>query len=199
MKKILIFLILLVFCNEFVKAAGVTYYSTITGNYSNATLTQWKTNRDGTGSSPANFTGGDIFIVQGTALGQSGAPHTVTTSSSWSISGTGSKLQVEGGATLVQSSTLTVNAATTFQLDAGSFYTHGNSSGASISAGTESWNSTATITYTNTGVISSANITGNSHPNVVFNNGSNTNGSGSIVDVSGNPAIAGSLTIIQGK
>jgi hypothetical protein len=175
-------------------ANAATYYSTITGNYSTSTVTQWNTNRAGGGSTPANFsTSGDIFIIQGTG-GGSGAPHTVTTNSTWAL-GAGVTVQVEGGATLNQTSNITFNATAIFKLDAGSFFIQNSSSAAGISAGVENWNSTATITYTNTGIISSVNITNNSHPNVVFQLASNTGLGAAFADVGANPAVAGNLTV----
>lgn len=60
---------------------ATAYYST--GSVAPDVTGNWKTNRDGTGSSPANFTSGDVFVIQN--------GHAMTTSAVWSISGTGSK------------------------------------------------------------------------------------------------------------
>src|SRR6266566_1271651 len=67
-----------------------TYYST-NSTAPNLT-TSWNTNRNGTGSSPANFTSGDIFIIQ--------SGHYLTTTNTWTISGTAAKLIIETSATL---------------------------------------------------------------------------------------------------
>ncbi|MFY7963834.1 MAG: hypothetical protein ACOVO1_02960, partial [Chitinophagaceae bacterium] len=78
MKKGLLALLLLM-CSFF-NANAVTYYSIASAHP--GTTSNWKTARDGTGSSPGNFTtSGDIFIIQGTG-GGSGAPHTMNSTSS---------------------------------------------------------------------------------------------------------------------
>jgi hypothetical protein len=69
---------------------ATTYYS-INGRSPNST-SNWKTSANGEGSSPSNFTSGDIFTIQ--------SGHTMTTNGDWTISGTGAKLIIESGATL---------------------------------------------------------------------------------------------------
>ncbi|MDP1676386.1 MAG: LamG-like jellyroll fold domain-containing protein [Bacteroidota bacterium] len=67
--------------------AQTTYYSQ-TGLPISA-VTSWWTNTNNTGSHPANFTSGDIFIIQ--------FGHTMSTpSGSFSITGTNSELQING-------------------------------------------------------------------------------------------------------
>ena len=62
-----------------VGAWGATYYSK-SGVAPNLT-TSWNTNRDGTsGTAPANFTSGDIFVVQGSVSAPGGAAHSIITS-----------------------------------------------------------------------------------------------------------------------
>ena len=130
------------------EGVGTTYYSK-NGLAPNLT-SSWNSNRDGSsGSAPGNFTSGDIFIVQGTASGYGGA-HSVTTSNTLSISGTSSKLWIEGGGTLTASHQITLNAATTFQIDALGTYIHNNtttSTNTTTFAGTESFASTSTLEF----------------------------------------------------
>ena len=120
------------------RAAGTTYYSQ--GNLAPNLTSSWNTIRGGGGFAPANFTSGDIFVVQGTGNGGT-TPHAMTTSAGWSISGAGSKLQIENGATLTANNAITLASATTFQLDAGGTYVHNNTTayGTSILQGTESF------------------------------------------------------------
>ena len=70
--------------------ATTTYYSQ--GSLAVGTLSSWNTNRAGGGSSPGNFTTGDVFVIQN--------GHSMTTSSAWTVSGTGNKIQIESGGTL---------------------------------------------------------------------------------------------------
>ncbi|MBL0182056.1 MAG: hypothetical protein IPP96_07065 [Chitinophagaceae bacterium] len=84
--------------------AVTTYYSN--GNNAPNALTSWKPNRDGTGTSPANFLAGNIFVVQGTGNGGT-TPHSMTTSATWSVSGTNSAVIIENGATLTATSAIT--------------------------------------------------------------------------------------------
>jgi hypothetical protein len=130
---------------------AATYYSK-TGTAPNLT-TSWNTNRDGTsGTAPANFTSGDIFVVQGTASAPGGTAHSLTTTAIWSISGASSKLWIEGGATLTASHQITLAAATTFQIDASGKYIHNNSTTSTSTTtfgGTESFAATSTFEFRN--------------------------------------------------
>lgn len=190
MKKILLVLFLLVFGAGGVKAA--TYYSIASSHP--GTTTNWKTARDGTGSSPANFTtSGDVFIIQGTG-GGAGAPHTMTSSSSMTF-GAGVTLEVESGATLQQNSTITFNATATFKLNAGSTFNQNASGFAGIAGGIENWSSSATINYMNSGFIPTANITGSAHPNVIINASGNRNLAGVITSITGNLTITGGSNV----
>ncbi len=121
-------------------SAIYTYYSSGTGSPN--TLTNWKTNRNGTGNSPSNFTSGDIFVIQNT--------HTMTTTSTWSISGTDSKLQVEDGGVLKADHQITISSSTTFQLDSGSKYIHNNATtntSTTTFGGIESFDANSTIEF----------------------------------------------------
>lgn len=94
-----------------ISARGNTYYSI---NNSNPNSTNsWRTNRNGTGSTPSNFNGGDIFVVQ--------AGHTLTTTANWSIGGNDSKIIIENGAILKANHKITVDI---FQALDGGKYVH---------------------------------------------------------------------------
>jgi hypothetical protein len=105
----------------------VTYYSQ--GNLDATLTTSWNSARDGSGSAPANFISGDIFIIQGTGNGGT-TPHAMTMSQAWTISGGGSltKLEIENGAKLTATFLITVP---TFQVDNGGTYVH-NAAGSSV-------------------------------------------------------------------
>lgn len=158
---------------------ATTYFSN-TSNTAN-TLGNWKPTRAGTGTSPSNFTtSGNVFVVE--------AADSMWSGSTWTL-GSGVRLVVENGGILRQNSTININAAGTFQLDEGAKYYHNSSSGSSISAGTEAWHSNSTIIYLNTGIISTANITGSAHPNVVIRTGGNLNPGGILTNIGGNLSV----------
>ncbi len=126
--------------------SATTYYSTAGGTQNLTTLSFWKPTRAGTGTSPASFILGDIFVIQGSGNGGT-TPHVIVSSTAWSISGTNSKLQIENGASLQSNVAITLAAATTFQVDNGGTYIHNNTTAASTSiyAGTESFGATSTV------------------------------------------------------
>ena len=69
-------------------ARAATYYS----QPPNANvLTNWNSNPAGGGSTPANFTSGDTFIIQ--------TNHTMTNTGSWTVSG-GATIQINSGGLL---------------------------------------------------------------------------------------------------
>src|SRR5262249_8294018 len=114
MKKALCFLVAL---SVLLSVQATTYYST-NGASPNST-SNWHTNRNNPGSTPSNFTSGDVFVVQ--------ANHFITTTANWTVSGTNSKITVENGATLRADDKITVP---TFQIDNGGTYIHNVSSNA---------------------------------------------------------------------
>lgn len=186
-KSLLFFTILMTTLNCF----ATTYYSI--GNLSPHLTSSWRTNRDGTGSAPGGFgTSGDIFIVQGTG-GGSGAPHTMTTSSTWTTIGSGVTVEVESGATLQQTSNITFPSGSTFRLLPGATFNQNSTNATNIVGGTEDWQAGSTVVFLSTGVFSNANITGG-YPNVTFNNNaSTTNCSSNLTLINGN------LTVISGS
>ena len=121
--------------------AATTYFSQ--GSLAPNLTSSWNTSRVGGGSSPSNFTSGDVFVIQN--------GHNMTTSATWSISGTGSKLQIENGGTLTATSAITVASATTFQIDSGGTYVHDNTTayGGSVFQGTESFDAASTVILNN--------------------------------------------------
>ncbi len=188
MEKIFTVTLVVVFSSMLLSATAwgqVTYYSQASG--APTTLTNWNTVRGGGGSSPTNFTTGDVFVIQNT--------HTMTTTAAWSISGTGSKLWIENGGVLVAASgfAVTLATATTFQIDDGGTYIHSNTAafGTSIFQGTESFSSGSTVEFTDwnsTGPIVST------WGNVRFNA---TGAVASVIQFSGNlTTINGNLEII---
>ena len=142
---ILFFILIISFSNS---GLAATYYSK-TGTAPNLTAS-WNTNRDGTsGTAPANFTSGDIFVVQGSANAPGGTAHNITTTAIWSISGTNSKLWIEDGATLTASHLITLSSTTTWQIDANGTYVNNHSGDiwASTFAGIESFNASSTFEF----------------------------------------------------
>ena len=117
------------------------YYST--GSVAPNVLTNWKTARNGTGSSPANFTSGNMFIIQAT--------HNMATTATWSVSGLGSKVWIENGGTLTANNAITLAAASSFQIDNGGTYIHNNNAtpATTIFAGTEVFNANSNVVITN--------------------------------------------------
>ncbi len=74
--------LIFVFVTANLQAAGVIYYSQSSG-YVN-TLSNWNTSITGGGSTPANFTSGDIFIIK----------HSMSANAQWVVSGTGAKVVI---------------------------------------------------------------------------------------------------------
>jgi fibronectin-binding autotransporter adhesin len=95
---------------SFATASGATFYWNGSGD---VTLTSsWGTNTDGSGTQPANFTNaGQVFELQN---GQN-----ATLSGAWTISGSGSKLLVDSGATFNAGSN---NPSITVDLSSGATY-----------------------------------------------------------------------------
>lgn len=110
--------------------SGLAYYSNTSGDP--LVLTNWNSDRDGSsGSTPTAFDLGDVFVIQ--------SGNNMTTTASWGVSGTNSKLQIESGGTLTANHLVTFPAGTTFQIDNGGNYIQNvaMSMGSTIFAGTE--------------------------------------------------------------
>lgn len=110
MKRIYLLFFSSICCIPLVQATS-TYYSQNSGNV--LTTVYWNSQRTGGGASPANFTSGDIFVIQ--------TGHIMTTGNSWTVSGGGNKIQIESGGTLT--ATYLVSTAT-FQVDDSGTYNH---------------------------------------------------------------------------
>jgi autotransporter-associated beta strand protein len=156
------------------------YYSK--GSLAPEAAASWNTKRDGTGTNAAagDFTVGTSFIIQN--------GHTMTTGGAWGVSGTGSKIQIESGGTLISTSAITVNAATTFQIDNGGTYKHQNTGAwaSTIFTGTESFGNTSTIEINST---NASLPTNSSYGNLVIN---------LTVDPAATMSFAGNLTTVNG-
>ena len=98
--------------------ATTTYYSQ--GSAIPNTFSNWNSIRAGGGSAPANFTSGDVFVIQN--------GHNMGTTAAWAVSGSGNKIQIESGGTLTANN---IVATTTFQVDNGGTYVHNATSGTS--------------------------------------------------------------------
>src|ERR1051326_1407749 len=178
MKKTVFFLAFLFFL--FTIRAN-TYYST-NGVAPNAT-TSWHTNRNGTGSSPANFTTGDIFIIQ--------SGHSLTTTNTWTISGTGAKLIIETSATLQADDKVSVPD---FEIDGTGTYIHNKATSNFPGSNTRTFAASSTVEMRNwsgTGALPNPTTWGNLIINVSSYT-SNWNQSGSLTDVAGNLVIRNS-------
>ncbi len=177
---------------SFALMAGVawgttTYYPQ--GSLAPNTTTNWNTVRAGGGSSPANFTAGDVFVIQN--------GHNMTTSATWSVSGAGSKVWIESGGKLTATSAVTLNGATTFQIDANGEYVHNNTIayGGSIFQGTESFDAASTVTLNNSNTTGPSSVTfGNLTVNFTSDPGGSVNLSGGITTINGNFTVQSTST-----
>ncbi|WP_293299595.1 T9SS type A sorting domain-containing protein [Pedobacter sp. UBA4863] len=106
---------------------AATYYST--GNVDPRTLTNWKTNTDGSGLSPANFAvDGDIFIVQ--------AVHEMVFPASgavWDITGNGATLRILGKLTAGR-----ITTVANFEVANGGYYVQNYGAAGGVMPGTVS-------------------------------------------------------------
>lgn len=163
---------------------GDTYYSQ--GSVTPNTTTNWNTVRTGGGSSPAAFNiANDIFVIQN--------GHNMTTSTTWSISGSNSKLQIESGGILTATSAVTIASSGTFQIDNGGTYIHSNKGtpSSTIFNGTESFDANGTYEIRdwilNTTVIPNpSGGFGNLIINYIVTVGGSWNQSGNLTNVKGN-------------
>src|SRR5689334_23303678 len=170
--------LLSVLSSYFVVLKATTYYST--NNTAPNVTTNWHVNTNGTGATPANFTSGDIFVIQ--------TGHLLTTTANWSISGTNGKLLIQTGATLLANDRV---MAPSFQIDGTGTYIHNGNTNTvpGSTARTLSATSTVEIKNWNGGAaLPSPTTWGNLIINTVgFTN--NQNQGGTLTDV------AGTLTI----
>src|SRR5262245_34528617 len=78
--------------------SATTFYSQ--GSLAPNLTTSWNSIRAGGGSTPANFTSGDTFVIQNT--------HNMGTTATWTVSGAGSTIQIESGGTLTANNLVAV-------------------------------------------------------------------------------------------
>jgi hypothetical protein len=132
------FSILLLLCFALFTAKATTYYSE--GSLAPNTEANWNSNRDGTsGSTPGDFTSGDIFVIQN--------GHSMVTSATWTVSGTNSRVWIENGGTLTASHTFTPSV--NFQIDNGGNFIQNIAAvmGTTTFAGTEVFGASSNFTY----------------------------------------------------
>lgn len=156
------------------------------GSLAPQTATNWNSKRDGSGTNAtaSDFTAGTYFIIQN--------GHTMTTGGAWSVSGTGSKIQIEDGGVLVATSAITVAAATTFQIDNGGTYKHQNTSSwaSTIFFGTEVFGNTSTVEINSTNTTFPTNSTyGNLTINLTTDPGANLSFANALTTINGNLTI----------
>lgn len=115
--------------------SAATYYSQGSGDPN--TLSNWDTNTGGGGTAPASFSSSsDVFVIQ--------SGHTMTTTGTWSLSGSSMKLQIESGGVLQADHTVDLTPSSTFQIDNNGTYNH-NFTGNEIFDGTESFGASSTV------------------------------------------------------
>ena len=116
----------------------LVFYSQSSGDPN--TLTNWNSNPGGGGVTPSNFTtNNQAFIIQ--------SGHTMTTTGSgWTVSGSNTKVQIQSGGILTETTAISFSANTTLQLDNGGVLNH-NVNSVTIFTGTETFGNTSTVNY----------------------------------------------------
>jgi autotransporter-associated beta strand protein len=154
----------------------------------------WNTNRDGSGTAATatDFTNaGTFFVVQGSGNGGS-TPHTMTTSATWAVSGSSSKIQVESGASLIAPFAITLGTDGVFQVDNGATYKHQHTDAwaTTIFQGLEIFGNSSTIEINKTATTLPSNA---SYGNLIINL---TDDPGADLSFNGNlTTVHGSLTV----
>ena len=150
-----------------------------TGSGNPALTTNWETS---TGVNPSNFTTNyQTFTIQG---GQ-----TATTTTAWSISGTGTVLRIQDGATLTENSAVTIASAVTLQIENGGTLNH-NVNSVTIFGGTESFAVSSTVNY---GLNGSQPVASAGYGNLILS-GSSSKSISSGVTINGIFSIEGTAT-----
>ncbi len=141
MKHWLLFFALMgIYCS----VSATVYYSQ--GSLTPSSLSSWNSNRAGGGAAPSSFVNaGDEFIIQNN--------HSMVTSQTWTIGGSGSALRIESGGSLYGAHAILLTG--TFQLFNGAIYFHDNTAavtstaGSSIFGGTENFAAGSTVEIRN--------------------------------------------------
>ena len=159
--------------------AALTYYTNGSGDP--ALLASWNSSRNGTGSNPTNFTSGESFVIE--------SGDVMNTTSTWAISGTNSRLQIESGGTLTANHAITLAAATTFQIDNGGTYIHNNNGSltSTIFLGTEVFGASSNFIINNTPTFTAPSAPG--YGNLTINTSTNATSVG----------LSSTLTQVQGN
>jgi len=146
-----------------------------------ALLSSWNTNRAGGGSTPTSFTANNqTFVIQ--------PSFSMTASAAWSVSGSNTKVEVEGTASLTANAAITLSAATTFQLDNGATYNH-NVSSNSVWSGVENIDPGSTVVY---GFAGAQDVSAQSYGNITISGGNTKTMQGTV-------SVAGILSLNNGN
>ena len=140
-------------------ASATTYYSQ--GSLAPNLTSSWNSITGGGGTTPTGFTTADVFVVQ--------FGHTMTTTASWTVSGTSSQILINGGALILAHNTsvkyltltdgnLTVNAGVTLTVDNGNLLSTGEDLYVGTSSGTCILTNYGTITFINTAIGKISNV-----------------------------------------
>lgn len=142
-------------------AQAVDFYYQGSGSVTD--LSNWNSQRDGSGSAPANFTtAGNRFIIQDT--------QTATASATWTVSGAGSGVLIETGGAMTSGA---FNHSITLSMEANGSYTMDHTSYGGLSFGTVNSNSNFVVGGAGTSfrdVLTYGNATWNSSGNVTPGN-----------------------------
>lgn len=158
----------------------------------------WNSDRDGMGTSAvaSDFTTpGTYFIIQGSGNGGT-TPHTMTTASSWTVSGANAKVQIENGASLIAAASVTIGSSGFLRIDNGGTYKHQNTSSwaTSIFQGSESFGSSSTVEINATATTLPSNSTyGNLVINLTSDPGADLNFAGALTTINGSLTVSNTL------
>ncbi|HLG40757.1 MAG TPA: T9SS type A sorting domain-containing protein [Chitinophagaceae bacterium] len=157
-------------------AGANTYYST--NGASPNSISNWHTNRNGTGSTPSNFNGNDdIFIIQ--------TGHSIITTANWTLGGNNSKIIIETGATLQANHKITVDI---LQADYNGTYIHNDNSASFPGSNERTFATTSTVEINNwsgSNKLPFPTVWGNLIIDMPGYN-SNINQAGNLTDIAGN-------------
>jgi len=150
MRARLVLLFITICFAQLLLGQSVIYYSKASGNAND--LGTWGTNTDGSGTAPASFSSGDLFVVRnGSSL---------TTSATWNIASTGAnagQLRIESGATLTASHNVSFTdggSGTEFVIANNGTYVHNLSTDISttvLTATSRDFQTGSTINFTQNG------------------------------------------------
>ncbi len=182
MKKALILPCFLIF-TVFVTAQPTIYYSESSGSPSSTGM--WHVNRNGTGTSPANFNGGNIFVVQ--------SGHILSTSANWNVNGNSGKIIIEDGGVL-KANGKTISVAN-FEILNGGKYIHEVSSNSFPGSSSRNFAEESTVEIRNWGSAGTALPNPVTWGNLIIDLDNDFNGNwnqaGKLTNLAGNLVIKG--------